>query len=91
MGKHAVVICADGYGCVEVLDAVWSELPPDAYTDRLVALMEYEGLLCKHAPEHHAVEYTERFAFYARAKKVHLIIATGETAIYANGLLKRVL
>ena len=32
---------------------------------------------------------TERFAFYERAKKAYLIIATGETAIYANVLLKK--
>ena len=29
------------------------------------------------------------FAFYERAKKAYLIIATGEMAIYANVLLKK--
>ena len=32
---------------------------------------------------------TERFAFYERAKKAYLIIATGEMAVYANVLLKK--
>ena len=32
---------------------------------------------------------TKRFAFYERAKNAYLIIATGETAIYANILLKK--
>lgn len=31
----------------------------------------------------------ERFAFYEKAKNAYLIIATGETAIYANILLQK--
>ena len=31
----------------------------------------------------------ERFAFYERAKKAYAVVATGETAIYANILLKK--
>ena len=31
----------------------------------------------------------ERFAFYERAKKAYAVIATGETAIYANIILKK--
>lgn len=38
---------------------------------------------------HGDVEMAERFAFYERAKKACLIIATGETAIYSNVLLKK--
>ena len=34
-------------------------------------------------------EFMERFAFYERAKKAYAVIATGETAIYANVLLKK--
>ena len=36
-----------------------------------------------------ALEMMERFAFYERAKKAYAIVATGETAIYANVLLKK--
>lgn len=36
-----------------------------------------------------AVGNIERFAFYEEAKKVYCIIATGETAIYANVMLQK--
>ncbi|MGN1025531.1 MAG: RbsD/FucU family protein [Faecousia sp.] len=104
VGKNAIVIRADGHGAAEMLDAVLQLIPLDTYTEKPVALMEvvpgdtcptpaiwgtYEEILRKHEPEHCAVEMTERFAFYERAKKAYLIIATGETAIYANVLLKK--
>ena len=43
----------------------------------------------KHEPKRPEIEYMERFAFYERAKKAYAVIATGETAIYANILLKK--
>lgn len=104
VGKNAIVIRADGHGVPELLDAVLQLIPLDTYTEKPVALMEivpgdtcgtptiwkeYEEILTKHEPEHHAIEYTERFAFYERAKDAYLIIATGEEAIYANILLKK--
>lgn len=104
VGKNSVVIRADGHGVPEILDAVLKLIPLDTYTEKPVALMEvvkgdtcstpeiwkvYEELLAKHEPSHHDIEYTERFAFYERAKNAYLIIATGEKAIYANILLKK--
>ena len=104
VGKDAIVIRADGHGVPEVLDAVLQLLPLDTYSEKPVALMEvmkdddcptppiwaeYEKILTKYEPQHHEIEYTERFAFYERAKKSYLIIATGEKAIYANILLKK--
>lgn len=35
------------------------------------------------------IEMVERFDFYERAKKAYAIVATGETAIYANIILKK--
>ncbi len=104
VGKNAVVIRADGHGTLEILDAVLSLIPLDRYVEKPVAYMEvvkgdscpepeiwkaYEKILNKYEPEHHGVEMIERFEFYERAKKAYLIIATGETAIYANILLKK--
>lgn len=104
VGKNSIVIRADGHGVPEILDAVLKLIPLDTYTEKPVALMEvvkgdtcstpeiwkvYEALLTKHEPCHHDIEYTERFAFYERAKNAYLIIATGEKAIYANILLKK--
>lgn len=104
VGKNAVVIRADGHGAAEMLEAVLQLIPLDTYSQKPVALMEvvkgdscpspviwnkYKELLCKYEPEHHDIDMTERFAFYERASKAYLIIATGETAIYANILLKK--
>ena len=104
LAKNAIVIRADGHSTTDILDAVLSLIPLDTYTEKPVALMEvvkgdntptpaiwaeYDKLLNKYEPEHHDIEMTERFAFYERAKKAYLIIATGETAIYANVLLKK--
>ena len=104
IGKNAVVVRADGHGAAEILDAVMQLIPLDAYVGKPVALMEvvpgdtcptpeiwdtYKKILRKNEPLHCSIEKMERFAFYERAKKAYLIIATGETAIYANVLLKK--
>lgn len=104
VGKNAVVVRADGHGTAEILDAVLQLIPLDTYTEQPVAYMQvvkgdncpepqiwktYENILNKYEPEHHSIEMMERFAFYERAKKAYLIIATGETAIYANVILKK--
>ena len=103
MGKDAVVIRADGHTVPEILDAVLQLIPLDQYVKEPAALMEvvpgdnvkpviweeYRSLLNKHGENPHAVEMMERFAFYERAKKAYAIVATGETAIYANILLKK--
>ncbi len=104
VGKDSIVIRADGHGVPEILDAVLNLIPLDTYTEKPVALMEvvkgdtcgtpeiwstYEEILNKYEPDHHDIDYTERFAFYDRAKGAYLIIATGEKAIYANILLKK--
>lgn len=104
VGKNAIVIRADGHSAAEMLEAVMKLIPLDAYVDMPAALMAvapgdtcptpeiwstYREILSRYEPEHSNVEMMERFAFYERAKKAYLIIATGETAIYANVLLKK--
>lgn len=103
IGKNAVVIRADGHGVPEMLDAILQLIPLDQYVDQPAALMkvvpgdpvvpviwdEYRALLKKHGEDPDKVEMMERFAFYDRAKNAYAVIATGETAIYANLLLKK--
>jgi L-fucose mutarotase len=104
VGKNSIVIRADGHGVPEILDAILKLIPLDVYVEKPVALMavakgdtcgtpeiwkEYVEILEKNEPDHHEIEYVERFAFYDRAAKSYLIIATGEKAIYANILLKK--
>ena len=103
IGKNAIVIRADGHGVPEMLDAILQLIPLDQYVDQPAALMkvvpgdpvvpviwdEYRALLKKHGEDPDKVEMMERFAFYDRAKNAYAVIATGETTIYANVLLKK--
>ncbi len=76
-------------------------MPLDTYVDAPVALMDnndaenrpaiwakYEDVVRANEGDK-AFELVERFAFYDRAKKAYAVIATGETAIYANVILKK--
>ncbi|MFR5875088.1 MAG: L-fucose mutarotase [Eubacterium sp.] len=104
IGKNAIIVRADGHGTADILDAVLSLIPLDRYTKKPVAYMDvvkgdscpepeiwntYEQIINKYEPEHNNIDMMERFAFYERAKNAYLIIATGETAVYANVLLKK--
>lgn len=103
VGKDAIVIRADGHGVTELLDAVLSLIPLDQYSDFQVALMSvvegdpckpdiwenFKDILVTYEPDHGNIEMMERFAFYDRAKKAYAIVASGETRIYANILLKK--
>ncbi len=93
---------ADGHGVSALLDAIMQVFPLDTFVKRPVALMavvpghdyqptiwdEYRQIIAKHEP-FEDFEYIERFAFYERAKSAYAILATGETALYANIILKK--
>lgn len=97
------LIRLDGHGVSEILEAVMQFFPLDAYTEKPIALMAvvpgdpveptiwntYQNIIKKEEPERCRIEWMERFAFYERAKKAYAVIATGETAIYANIILKK--
>ena len=99
------VIRMDGHGVPEILDAILQLIPLDQYVDRPAALMQvvpgdpvetpiwdtYKAILAKHeARGAECVEEVERFAFYDRVKeKSYAVIMSGETATYANIILKK--
>ncbi|MDD6011726.1 MAG: L-fucose mutarotase [Oscillospiraceae bacterium] len=102
MGKDSQVIRADGLGVTELLDAILTLMPLDTYVECPVALMQtvpgdptptiwqdYKNVIAKHGEDPERIEMVERFAFYERAKKACAIVATGETAVYANIILKK--
>lgn len=103
IGKDAIVIRADGHGTVELLEAILQFLPLDQYAEKPVALMKvadgdpckptiwdsYKQKLNESGNDPAKIEMVERFAFYERAHHAYAIIATGESAIYANVLLKK--
>lgn len=94
------LIRCDGHGVPELLDAILTLMPLDTYVPAPVFLMEttqgdprpaiwedYQRILAKHQAV--KTERIERFAFYDRAKKAYAVVATGETALYANIILKK--
>ena len=97
----ARLIRCDGLGVPEILDAVLQVMPLDTYVESPVSLMatgegekrpeiwdEYERIV-KDRNGDTAISQIERFAFYERARKAYAVIATSETAIYANVILKK--
>lgn len=104
VGKDSQVIRMDGHGVAEILDAILKLIPLDTYIDHPVKLMEvvpgddvatpiwdrYKEIISKYDErKDKTIGYVERFDFYNEAKKAYGIIASGETAIYANVILQK--
>lgn len=104
MGKNAKVIRCDGHGVPKLLEAILTVFPLDTYVETPVSLMqvmpgdnvetpiwdEYKEIITKHDERgEKAIGQTERFAFYEEAKTAYAIIATGESALYANIMLQK--
>ncbi len=100
---HNRVVRLDAHGGVEVLRAIMSVLPLDNYSDPNAMLMEvvqgdpvetpiwheYAAVLRASEGDVARIGHIERFAFYERARHAYAVIATGETALYANIILKK--
>lgn len=92
----------DGHGVCEVLDAILKLYPLDTYVDSPVTLMavvpgdnvvptiwdEYERIV-KQREGDKKIEHIGRFEFYERARNCYAVVATGESALYANIILKK--
>ena len=90
----------DGHGVPELLEAILKLFPLDTY-EKPVYVMEkvagdnvetpiweeYKKIIKPHTDEN--MEQIERFAFYERAKKAYAVVMTGESALYANIILKK--
>lgn len=102
MGQR--VIRCDGHGVPELLEAILALFPLDSYVDKPVTLMsvmagdtvqtpiwdEYRDIIARYDSRGAgAVGEIERFAFYEEAKKAYAIIATSESALYANVILQK--
>lgn len=104
MGKDAIVIRMDGHSASDVLEAVLQVFPLDTYVEKPVNLMEvmpgdrvetpiwstYETIIAaQDSRGADAIGHIERFAFYKEAREAYAIIATGESALYANVMLQK--
>lgn len=102
IAKNSILVRLDGHGAVEVLDAILTLFPLDTYVDAPVSLMEvvpgdnvetpiwdeFAQIVEKHQPGA-KIGHIERFEFYETAKKCYAVVATGETALYANVILQK--
>lgn len=97
------LIRADGHSIPALLQAILQLFPLDTYVQSAVAVMEvvsgdtykpviwedYRQILQLSGEKFRDFECVERFAFYERSRKAYAIVATGETALYGNILLKK--
>lgn len=104
IGKNAIVIRADGHGTPELLSAILQLFPLDTYVEKPVSLMEvmpgdtietpiweeYKTIVKNiGGRDADSIRTIERFAFYEAARSAYAIIATGESALYANIILQK--
>ena len=104
MGKNSKVIRMDGHGACEVLEAILQVFPLDSYVEHPVSLMQvipgdpvetpiwdsYKALVKKaDARGENTFAEVERSAFYELSRSAYAIIATSESALYANLMLQK--
>ena len=97
------LIRLDGHGIPDILEAMLRLFPLDTYVEHPVCLMavvpgdpyipliweEYKKIVKASNEPFKDFGNIERFAFYERAKKAYAVIASGESALYANIILKK--
>jgi L-fucose mutarotase len=97
------LVRADGHSVAAILEGVLQLFPLDSFVDKPAAVMrrvdkpgepapvwaEFQRLLDSAEGKHIAVEQVERFAFYERARQAFGVVATGETALYGNLIIKK--
>ena len=97
------LVRADGHGVPALLEAILKFLPLDNFVESPAAVMkpvddpageppiwqDFRDLMESAEGRPIRLELVERFAFYERARNAFAIVATGETAIYANLILKK--
>ncbi len=102
---EVTAIRADGIPIPVLLDAILRVLPLDETAPPCVLMgmmpehveagwktpiwETYKEIANRHEGREVPFEEVERFAFYERAKKAYCVIATGESALYGNLILKK--
>ena len=98
------LVRCDGHPIPPLLEAILRIFPLDSYSENPVALMqvvpgdevtpviweEYHSVIARHDERAaRAFDMVERFAFYRRAREAFAVVATGESALYANIILTK--
>lgn len=101
MGRRVARV--DGIPATRVLEAVLTLLPLDDFVESPVTVMqvvgapgeipetvrEFQKAVNAAESRHVNVIGIERFAFYDRVRQAFAVVATGETRLYGNVLLKK--
>jgi len=101
MGRR--VVRADGLRVAELLDGILPLFAIDSYVaDPIVMMAPVEGdqldpavharfraAIDRHHPKAQATVFISRFDFYDRTRQAFAVVTTGETAKYANIILKK--
>lgn len=97
------IVRADGHGVVEILDAILNFFPLDTFVDAPAFVMQpvdektpeppiwsrFRETMDRHENRPVTIQALERFAFYTAARQTYAIVATSESALYANLILKK--
>lgn len=95
-----ILIRADGHNAIDILEAILSLFPLDSASDSYVSVMKTDTgeipsiwnsymdsiLNYGYSP---VFEEIERSEFYKRSEKAFAVIATSESALYSNLILKK--
>lgn len=98
-----LLIRADGHGVCEILKAIIQFFPLDNFVEDHAVIMavadsktpepsiwsDFRKILSDAEGKEIKLTPIERFSFYERSRKAFCIVATSETAIYANIILKK--
>lgn len=97
---NANCVRCDGHNVPELLEAMLKLFPLDTYAKPVYIMEkvpgdtvetpiwdEYRKIVKPYTNED--LEQVERFEFYERAKKAYAVVMTGESALYANIILKK--
>ncbi|WRS28628.1 RbsD/FucU domain-containing protein [Oscillospiraceae bacterium MB08-C2-2] len=102
-GHPQRVVRCDGHDIPEILDAILRFLPLDSYVENPVIYMavlpndpyvpeiweQYREIIGNHEPGGNREVAIHKTEFYERASKAYAVVTTGETALYANVILKK--
>lgn len=104
MGTNSTVIRADGHGVLDLLEAILRFFPLDPYVDKPAQVMAVasgdpvetpiwdrfaELLEASGEGSAASIEELERSAFYEASKSAYAIVASSESALYGNLILRK--
>jgi L-fucose mutarotase len=103
LGHPSRVVCCDGHGIPELLDAIMKFMPLDSYVENPTILMEvlpndpyvptiwntYREIIGRYEESGARELPINKYDFYKRGAQAYAVVTTSEQAMYANVILKK--